>query len=108
MWWTGPSNWRAAIVATDGAVARRAVAQWPIVVPLCGVVAGLAFAMLVAWRPGAGIVGASVALAALLRLLLPDRDAGLLHVRDRRFDVVALTVLAIGIVVSAVVVPDAP
>lgn len=78
------------------------------VVAVCGVLGGLAFALLVAWRPGAGIIGASVAVAAMLRLLLPDRDAGLLHVRSRRFDVTALLLLAVGIIVSAVVVPDAP
>lgn len=95
-------------MAADGAATRSAFAQWPIAVPVCGVLGGLAFAVLVAWRPGAGIVGGSVAVAAALRLLLPDRDAGLLHVRGRRFDVTALALLAIGILVSAVVVPDAP
>lgn len=107
---TGPSSWpeRWLRVAADQARKRSAITQWPILVPLCGVLAGLVFALLVAWRPGAGIVGASVAVAAVLRLLLPDRDAGLLHVRGRRFDVIALTLLAIGIIVSAIVVPDAP
>lgn len=108
MWSTGPNNWQGLAVATDRAAARRAFAQWPIAVALCGVAAGLVFAMLVAWRPGAGVVGASVAVAALLRLLLPERVAGLLNVRSRRFDVLALTVLAVGIIVSAIVVPDAP
>lgn len=107
---TGPINWpkRWSRVAADRTGKRSGLTQWPIVVPLCGVLAGLAFALLVAWRPGAGIVGASVAVAAVLRLLLPDRDAGLLHVRGRRFDVIALTLLSIGIIVSAIVVPDAP
>ena len=92
----------------DHAAARPSLTQWPIAVPVCGVLGGLAFALLVAWRPGAGIIGASVAVAAVLRAVLPDHDAGLLHVRGRRFDVAALTLLAAGIVASAIVVPDAP
>jgi len=46
-----------------------------------------------------------VLLAAGCRLLLPARDAGLLVVRGRAFDVAVLLSLAIPMMVLAVVVP---
>ena len=83
-------------------------AQWPLLVVLAGVLAGLGFGLLVEWRFGAGIIGVSVGVAALERLLLPERVAGLLRARSRGFDVAMLTVMAAGIIIAAIVVPDAP
>ena len=73
-----------------------------------GVRGGQGKARLVAWRVGAGVIGIAVGIAALERLLLPDRVAGLLRARSRGFDVALLTLMAIGIVIGAIVVPAAP
>lgn len=82
--------------------------QWPLVVAVVGIVAGLLVAILASWRPGAVLVGAAVLVAALERLVLADRLAGLLRVRSRGFDVAALATMGIGIVVSALVIAEAP
>jgi uncharacterized membrane protein len=72
--------------------------QWPLMT--VGAIFMLAF-LLVAfgfWRRGALLIGVGVAVAALLRLTLPEERAGLLVVRSKKIDVamtasVALTVL---------------
>ncbi len=67
---------------------RAAVrAQWPIVA--VGSIFALAF-LLVAlsfWRRGALLIGVGVAVAAVLRLVLTEKQAGLLVVRSKRIDV---------------------
>jgi hypothetical protein len=51
------------------------------------------------------IVAAALAAAALLRLVLPEDRAGLLVVRARWLDVLALTALAVAIAVVVTVTP---
>ena len=51
------------------------------------------------------VLSASVLLAAFLRLLLPDADAGMLVVRSRKVDVLILGVLGIGLTVFTFWVP---
>ncbi|MFW6598745.1 DUF3017 domain-containing protein [Propionibacteriaceae bacterium Y2011] len=96
------------MTTTTARVGRRPVVQWPLLLVLAGVCVGEFLALTGTWRPGAVVIGLSVGLGALARLLLPDRMSGLLQVRSRTFDVAALTILAVGIVLIAVVVPDAP
>lgn len=57
------------------------------------------------WRPGLLVVAVGLALASLLRLLLPTRRAGLLVSRSRVLDVVALGVLATAVAVLASLIP---
>lgn len=57
------------------------------------------------FRPGAGLVAASVCMAALLRGVLPDEHAGLLVLRSRRIDVLLYSTLGVAAVVLAIVVP---
>ena len=45
------------------------------------------------WLRGVGVVGVALLLAALLRWVLTDRQAGLLAIRRRPFDVVCYAVL---------------
>lgn len=77
--------------------------------PLLFVVAGVAVGLLVAVvdrpRPGLWVICASLAVAALLRLLLSPRLAGSLVVRRREVDVVVLAGLAVGLGVLAAVTP---
>jgi hypothetical protein len=54
------------------------------------------------------VISGALLLAALLRLVLPVRRAGLLAVRSRVFDVAVLTTLGLGMLLTAVVVPPPP
>lgn len=77
--------------------------------PLIGVVAGIAAGLLLTWlhhpKLGLYVVAAALAGAALLRLVLPPHDAGLLVVRARLVDVSVLSVLAVALLVLATVTP---
>lgn len=91
-----------------GGVARPR-RQWPLLLVSAGVLGGLVSAFLgpTTWRPGCVVIGASLVLGALLRLLLPTRRAGLLEVRSKPFDVIVLLLAGSAILVLAVVVPPA-
>jgi hypothetical protein len=82
--------------------------QWPLVVVVVGVVVGLGIVGLGngTWRPGCLLVGASLLVGAVERLVLPSRGAGLLQVRSKGFDVAVLTLAGLGVVVLAVLVPS--
>jgi len=77
--------------------------------PLILVLAGVALGMTLTWlhhpRVGLYLVASSVAVAALLRIVLPGRDAGLLVVRSRLVDGVVLAALAAALIVLASVTP---
>jgi hypothetical protein len=79
--------------------------QWPIAVVLLGVVIALGLVGFDYFRRGAVVLAGSVLLAAFLRLLLPDREAGLLVVRSRRVDVAVLGTLGVLLAVFAFWVP---
>ncbi len=80
--------------------------------PVLGVVAGLAFGMLLTWlhhpRVGMYAIGATLVGATVLRAVLPPRDAGLLVVRGRVVDVVTLSVLSAAVLALATVTPFPP
>lgn len=78
---------------------------WPLVLVLSGVAIALVLVALDAFRRGAVVLGASVLLAAFLRMLLPEDQAGWLAVRSRRIDVAVLGVLGLAITVAAFIVP---
>jgi len=84
---------------------RRWWNQWPIAVVLFGVVVALGLVSFDYFRRGAVVLAGSVLLAAFLRLLLPDREAGLLVVRSRRVDVAILGTLGILLAIFAFWVP---
>lgn len=85
--------------------ARRWWRQWPIIVVLLGVVIALGLVTLDYFRRGSIVLAGSVLLAAFLRLLLPDREAGLLVVRSRKVDVLILGTLGALLAVFAFWVP---
>jgi hypothetical protein len=60
------------------------------------------------WRLGIQILGGSLLAAALIRLVLANRDAGMLAVRNRFIDVMLLTGAAVALVVLAATIPDMP
>ncbi|MCW2867556.1 MAG: hypothetical protein JWR20_1744 [Marmoricola sp.] len=68
---------------------------------------GLVVVALGAWRRGVGVMGVALLVGAVARLLLPDRDAGMLRVRRHRWiDVLMLGGVGAALVVLAVVIPD--
>jgi hypothetical protein len=60
------------------------------------------------WRLGIRIVAASLAAAATLRLVLPERDAGMLAVRPRAVDVIMVGAISVALFVLAENIPDQP
>jgi hypothetical protein len=84
---------------------RRWWAEWPIALVLAGVVVAMLLVALDNFRRGSIVLSASVLLAAFLRLLLPDEDAGMLVVRSRKVDVTILGAVGIGLTVFTFWVP---
>lgn len=82
-------------------------AQWPLLVVLACVLAGLVLIGQWHWRRGSMMIGAAVGLAGLLRWLLPVDRAGLLVVRSKPLDVAWLVGSGAAIIALAWVVPPA-
>jgi hypothetical protein len=80
--------------------------QWPLLVVLVGIVVSLVTVIVVDFRPGTLLFALSVLLAAVFRLVLTTRRAGLLVLRSRTNDVVTLTVMGVVALLLAVAVPD--
>jgi hypothetical protein len=95
----------AAVVPIRPALKRNWLAQWPITLVLLGVAVAMGLIAADYFRRGCVVLSASVLLAAFLRLLLPDADAGMLAVRSRKVDVLILGILGIGLSVFAFWVP---
>jgi len=85
--------------------ARPKVREWPIALVLLCVAAGFAVVLSNHFRRGSVVISGALMLAALLRLVLPVRRAGLLAVRSRFFDVVVLAGMGLAMFLTAVVVP---
>jgi hypothetical protein len=79
--------------------------QWPLGTMLLGVLVGLAVASTGHWRLGSTALGAALAWGGLLRLILPEKRAGLIAVRSKPFDVCMFLLLGVGIVALAFLVP---
>ncbi len=60
------------------------------------------------WRFGIRCLAAALCLAALLRLVLPGRDAGMLAVRQRFFDAMLLGGLGAALFFLAATIPGQP
>jgi Protein of unknown function (DUF3017) len=91
----------------DSSAAARTLRAWPVVLVLVGIVAGLVIALVweSGWRLGCLVIGGSLGVGSIERIAMPSRDAGLLQVRSKAFDVGMLTVLSVAIIVLALVVP---
>jgi hypothetical protein len=57
------------------------------------------------WLRGVGVVGVAMLIAALLRVVLTDRQAGMLAIRRRPFDVLCYLVVAVAIIGTGLVLP---
>jgi hypothetical protein len=60
------------------------------------------------WRLGMQILGGSLLVAALLRLVLANRDAGMLAVRNRFLDASLLIGTGVALITLAASIPDMP
>jgi hypothetical protein len=82
--------------------------QWPLLIVVLGVAAGLAVAVIGEdlWRLGCLIAGAFLGVGAVTRAVLPRGEAGLLQVRSKAFDITALAVGSVAIIALAIAVPS--
>ena len=87
---------------------RGMLREWPILLVLIAVTVSLLFVAMNSFRQGSVMLAGSILLAAFLRLLLSDTDAGLLAVRTKRTDVLVLLVLGFGLAIFAFWVPPPP
>jgi hypothetical protein len=92
--------------------APRAGGSGPVpALPWLVVLAGVAAGMFVAWQGaryagwGTGLAGGALLLAALARLVLPRRYAGLLSSRSKASDVLTFAVLGAGVLALALLLP---
>ncbi|MGD9960291.1 DUF3017 domain-containing protein [Nocardioides sp.] len=67
--------------------------------------AGLVLTSTGRWRVGMLWLGSALLGAAVARLLLPERQAGMLHIRRRLVDVVLLVLLGAGVLIAAASLP---
>lgn len=88
--------------------AGRSLRQWPLLIIVVGVLVGLGIAYVGdgSWRVGGLVIGATLAVGAVFRVVLPSREAGLLEVRSKGFDVTVLALAAAAIITLAIVVPN--
>jgi len=75
---------------------------------LAVVVVGLVIAAVDEWRTGMRVMGGALVFAALVRLVLRARDAGMLAVRHKVLDAVILLVLGGLLIFLAGSIPDQP
>lgn len=105
------STHRARPAAATQASAQHSSAGRLGVLPYLLVLAGVIAGLVVAWRgsryagQGAGLVGSALLAAALARLLLPPRSAGLLASRGKALDVLAFAALGGGVLGLALWLP---
>ena len=75
---------------------------------LAAVVVGMGLVVLDEWRTGVRVVGGALLVAALVRLLLRARDAGMLAVRHKVLDAAVLVALGCALIFLAGSIPDQP
>lgn len=85
----------------------RSLRLWPLLGVLLGVAAGLVVAVIgeQTWRLGCLIIGVSLLVGSVIRGAMPSRDAGLLQVRSRLFDVALLGLGGAAIIALSIAVP---
>ncbi len=79
--------------------------QLPLLAVLISVGLGLLLVTFEHWRRGLVVIGLTLVLAGLLRLLLPVRRVGFLAVRSRPMDVVLMAGAGLALTVIALAIP---
>jgi len=87
-----------------GEAQRRS--EWPLILSLLVAATGLVVLTFYNWRNGVLVFSAAVLLAGVLRVILSDTAAGLLHVRGRMFDTALLLGVGLAIGTLALIVPN--
>ena len=67
---------------------------------------GLLAAVFGPWRTGVAWLGIAVVIGSAARLLIPERQAGMLRVRRKLPDVALMLLAGVALVVLSIVVPD--
>jgi len=75
---------------------------------LLAAASGIGVAMIHDWRLGIRVFAVALLAAAVVRLVLPQRDAGMLAVRHRLIDVGMLTAVGLTLYFLAGSIPDLP
>ena len=86
--------------------ATRGLNQWPLLIVVAGLAAGLILAWVGHWRIGSVTIGASMLVGAAERAWLPKDVVGLLKVRRKAFDVALMTLAGLAVVGFALAVPS--
>jgi hypothetical protein len=103
-----PAGHRAAGTTRAARDPRPSKLAW---LPYLIVLAGAATGMLIAWQGskyvgrGAALIGASLLVGALARLILPERYAGLLASRRKASDVLGFAVFGAAVLAVAIALP---
>jgi hypothetical protein len=106
-----PAGHRAARTARTTRAARDPRPSKLAWLPYLIVLAGAATGMLIAWQGskyagrGAALIGASLLVGALARLILPERYAGLLASRRKASDVLGFAVFGAAVLAVAIALP---
>lgn len=79
--------------------------QWPLLLVLAIIGAGLIIVADDHFRRGTVLIAMGVCVAAGLRAVIPDDQAGLMRVRSRVLDVLTLGFLGLGSLVASLIVP---
>jgi hypothetical protein len=77
-----------------------------VVLAVCAVAVGIVVTG--EWRTGIRLFGGALLAGALVRAVLPNRDAGMLAVRFKALDVVVLVALGAALIFLAGSIPDQP
>lgn len=90
-----------------GTLRTRDLHDAPYIIVMVLAAAGVLYASLFShWLRGVGMVGVAMLVAALFRLVLTDRQAGLLAVRHRPFDVICYGMFGAGIIIVGIITQD--
>ena len=106
-----PAGHRAARTTRNTRAARDPRPSKLAWLPYLIVLAGAATGMLIVWQGskyagrGAALIGASLLVAALARLILPERYAGLLASRRKATDVLGFAVFGAAVLAVAIALP---
>lgn len=95
-------------VSTPKGPREAVTAQLPFLLVLAVVAVGIVLIVMYHWRDGATLIGGALLLAAGLRALLPDENAGLIAVRGRGMDVFLYSGFGVFIVYVAVTIQGGP
>ncbi|MCW2793442.1 MAG: putative integral rane protein [Nocardioides sp.] len=94
--------------ASEGRRYPRTIGGMFYLVILAGTALGIGIVWTGNWRLGTEWLAGALIVAAVVRLLLPRREAGMLAVRNRAFDCLLLAGVGVILIFLAVTIPNQP